>query len=126
MATISVRAAAGVGATGAVQTDPSGLRGRLRILTGASGLAAGLLAVVTLDAAPFADLDAFNAAFGIGNAVFSGVEVLLTPWTLPPAGCAFQPVAQVDAQGQAGVWAVMATAPLVASTAYRFGWRVLA
>jgi hypothetical protein len=129
MVSIVARPAAGVGAQAQIQADDTGLRGRLRLLTGASGLAAGPLVLVTLDVQPVADMDAYvatqSAAYpGITSAAsFASPDIGLTPWTAPPAGCAFQVVAQLQ-NGLLAQFAVASTTALAATTEYRFGWRV--
>lgn len=130
MASIAVRPPAGTGATAALQVQPdgalAGLRGRIRLVSGSASLAAGALAVVTLDVQPVADLDAQQAAQGLSNGgVFSTVDILLTPWDAPPAGATFLVIAQF-AQGLLTGFALGVTAALTASTVYRFGWRVFA
>jgi hypothetical protein len=124
MASIAVRPPAGVGALAAIQTDSTGLRGRFRVLTGSSGLAAGPLVIVTLDQQPVADVDAIQTSLGNVNAtLFTSPDVIVTPWTIPPVGCAFQEVAQL-VEGRLVGFAVATTLPLVAGAEYRFGWRV--
>jgi hypothetical protein len=126
MPTIAVRVGAGVGATAAVQADSSGLRGRFRLTTGSSGLAAGPLVAIALDAPLVADLDVYVGtliAGAINATPFASPDVGITPWTPPPIGCAFQEVAQL-AQGQLVGFIVAATTPLSPNTDYRFGWRV--
>ena len=123
MPTISPSPGAGAGATAAIQADSSGLRGRLRVVTGTAP-AAGAIALVTLDVQLIADMDAWTAAQGFQNVVLSVAgDILLTPWTAPPVGCAFPVLAQLNGGLLTG-FVIGSTAALQAAKEYRFGWRV--
>ena len=124
MATIAVRAGAGTGAQVQVQTSADERQGRFRLLTGA-GASAGPLLVVTFETNIVADLDVYAATLmpGAQNAVFSTINVVVTPWTIPPVGVAFQVVAQL-VEGVLRQFALAATGPLAGATQYQFGYQV--
>lgn len=109
-----------------VAVDKAGMRGLVGVRTDTTGLAAGLLATIHLAQPIVADLDAYLQAQGMQNGgVFAGLEVLVTPFQpAPPAGVLFFPIAQL-AQGQVTAFGIGVSGVLLASTTYRFSWRVL-
>lgn len=125
-------AAAGAGAAAAILgSNADGSRGLVTVTTGASGLVAGPIAVVTLPTPITADTDAFAAACATmpgaqaGGAAFASVDLTLTAYTVPPAGVTFQGLAQMATAGQVTKVGIEASGPLAPSTTYRFGWRLL-
>ncbi len=119
-------AAGPAGQASLVAVNAEGLRGLVGVRTDASGLAAGLLATVHLAQPIITDQDAYLQGQGQQNGgVFTGLEVLVTPFQpAPPAGVLFFPIAQLS-QGAVPAFGIGVSGPLAANTSYRFSWRVL-
>lgn len=120
--------AAGTGAAANVLgSNADGSEGIVVVVTGAGGLAGGRLVVVTFPMPILADVDAFAAATTTmpgavaGGAAFAVLNLVVTPYTLPPVGVVFDRIVDMVA-GQATRFAITCSGALVPSTTYRFGW----